>query len=122
MAEAADAPVIDFRALDRLAKWGGEALPARMIEIFLDHSSQRLEEIRDGVAGQDPGRAELGAHSLKSSAGNVGASRLQALCQGAERMAEAGDMSALAGLFPELDRAYSTARKELERILGGMKG
>jgi len=121
MTEAADAPVIDIRALDRLRKWGGEGLPMRMVEIFLDHSSERLEQIRDGVARQDHRRAELGAHSLKSSAGNVGASRLQALCQGAETMAEDEDMSALAGLLPELDRAYSTARKELERILEGMR-
>jgi HPt (histidine-containing phosphotransfer) domain-containing protein len=121
MPEAADPPVIDIRALDRLRKWGGEGLPTKMIEIFLDHSSERLEQIRDGVAEQDPRRAELGAHSLKSSAGNVGAHRLQALCQGAEMMAEAEDMSALAGLFPELDRAYSTAREELERILGEMR-
>ncbi|MGD8361017.1 MAG: Hpt domain-containing protein [Gemmatimonadota bacterium] len=121
MPEAADAPAIDIRALDRLRKWGGENLPPKMIQIFLDHSSERLEQITDGVARQDPRRAELGAHSLKSSAGNVGASRLQTLCQDAERLAEDEDMSALAGLLPELDRAYSTARKELEKILEGMR-
>ena len=118
MTEAADAPVIDLRALDRLRKWGGEGLPTRMVEIFLDHSSERLEQIREGVGKQDPRRAELGAHSLKSSAGNVGASRLQALCQSAEMMAEGEDLSALAGLLPELEQAYATARKELEKILG----
>lgn len=117
-----DSPVIDIRAIERLRKWGGEALPRKMIEIFFNHASERLGQIRDGVAQEDPRQAQLGAHSLKSSAGNVGASRLEVLCQGAETLAEAGDLSALEGLLPELERVYATAREELETILEGMTG
>jgi HPt (histidine-containing phosphotransfer) domain-containing protein len=117
-----DPPVIDRAAIQRLEDWGGEALFRKMIESFLSHAPERLEEIRDGVARHDARRAELGAHSLRSSAGNLGASRLQVLCEGAETMAEAGEFSALEGLLPELDQVFSDAREELERILEGKKG
>jgi len=115
-----ESPVIDLGAIDRLREWGGEGLPPKMIVIFLDHASERLEEIRDCVTRQDARGAGFGAHSLKSSAANVGASQLRALCEGVEVMAEAEDLSALEGLLPELNRAFSSARKELERILEEM--
>lgn len=117
-----DSPVIDTTAIERLRKWGGEDLAQTMIEIFLNHASERLRQIREAVAQEDPRQAELGAHSLKSSAGNVGASRLEVLCQGAETLGEAGDLAALEGILPELEQAYAAAREELEEILKGTAG
>jgi len=117
-----DPLVIDPGALKRLSEWGGEELPRKMIEIFLSHAPVRVEQIREGVMGNDPRRAVEGAHSLKSSAGNLGATRVQTLCQAVEAMAEEGDLPAAQELLPELDRAYARAREELERILQGMVG
>jgi len=117
-----DSPVIDPGALARLLEWGGEDLPRKMIEIFLSHAPRRVEQIRDGLRENDPRGAVEGAHSLKSSAGNLGASRVQTLCHDVERMAEDGDLSAARKLLPELERAYARAREELERILEGMVG
>jgi len=117
-----DSPVIDPGALERLMEWGGEELPRKMIEIFLSHAPQRVEQIREGLMESDPRGVVEGAHSLKSSAGNLGASRVQTLCHEVERMAEGGDLSAAQELLSELDRAYARAREELERILEGMAG
>ena len=60
-------------ALERLRKWGGDKLAAQMVRLFLDNSGGRMDQIRGGVAAEDPDEAEKGAHSLKSSAANVGA-------------------------------------------------
>lgn len=117
-----ESPVIDPGAIQRLRKWGGVGLPRRMIEIFLMHSAERIVQIRDGIEAKDAAAAETGAHSLKSSAGNVGASRLQALCQAAEMLAEAGDFGGLKGLVGEIESAHRDAKEELERILEGMDG
>lgn len=117
-----DSPVIDRTAIERLRKWGGADLPRTMIDIFLNHTPERLVQMREGVARKDAREAETGAHSLKSSAGNVGATRLQALCQAAEMLAEAGDLDAVGGLLGELEGAYAAARAELEKIMGGMTG
>jgi len=117
-----DSPVIDPGAIERLRKWGGEGLPRRMIDIFLIHSPERVLQIREGIAREDASGAETGAHSLKSSAGNVGATRLQALCQAAETLAEARDFVALKELLGELEGAHQDAQAELEKILEGMEG
>jgi HPt (histidine-containing phosphotransfer) domain-containing protein len=115
-----DSPVIDTRAIERLRKWGGENLPRRMVEIFLEHAPERLQQIRGGLEEGDGRRVETGTHSLKSSAGNVGAVRLQALCQAAEMLAEAGDLSGVQDLFPELEHALEETKEELAKILEGM--
>jgi HPt (histidine-containing phosphotransfer) domain-containing protein len=86
------------------------------------HSFERIVQIREGIQAEDATGVETGAHSLKSSAGNVGASRLQALCQAAEMLAEGGDFAGLSGLLGEIEGAYQDAREELERILEGMEG
>ena len=117
-----DSPIIDRGAIERLRVWGGETLPVRMIDIFLDHSPERMIQIREGIAEEDAGEVETGAHSLKSSAGNVGASRLQALCQAAEMLAQARDFVSLKELLEELEGTYLDAREELDEILEGMKG
>lgn len=115
-------PAVDREAIGRLREWGGEALAARMIDIFLEHSTERIIQIREGVADDDAGAAGTGAHSLKSSAANVGAFRLQALCQSAEMLAASADLVALKGLLGELEEAHRDAREALEEILEGMMG
>lgn len=117
-----DAKVIDPQAIERLGAWGGADLPRRMIEIFLTHTHDRVLQIRKGVAEGDATVVEGGAHSLKSSAGNVGASQLQGLCEEVEKLAGAKDFVALEELLEELGRAYAAARQELENILEGMTG
>jgi len=117
-----DIPVIDPQAIGRLREWGGQELPKKMIGIFLEHSPERVGQIREGLDTGTPRRAETGAHSLKSSAGNVGATRLQQLAQQAEALAEKEEMGALAALLPALEVAYEEACRELKTLMEGMEG
>lgn len=114
-----DRPVLDRGALARLVEWGGEGLRAKMIDLFLEHAPTRLAEIREGFGEGNAERVERGAHSLKSSAGNVGATQLQEICQEMEARASDGELAGLDGLLPELERACSEALEALRAVRDG---
>jgi len=117
-----DTPIIDPKAIERLREWGGTELPKKMIDIFLSHSPERIDQIREGLSAATIRAAERGAHSLKSSAGNVGAVRLQRLSEKAESLAESGDLTGLVESFPALEVAFGEACDELKRLLEEMEG
>lgn len=112
-----DLPLVDGAQIKRLEEWGGEGLKKKMIDLFFTHGRERLEEIVEGVRADDAKKAETGAHTLKSSAGNVGAQRVQRMAQDAEAMAEAGEMKRLQGLLPALEEEFVAACSALEEAL-----
>ncbi len=116
-----DLPLVDLAQMDRLKEWGGGGLQRKMIDLFLTHAELRLDQIRSGLSTGDPERAETGAHTLKSSAGNVGAQRVQMLAQKAEALAEAGDLAGLGALLPPLEEEFSAACDALRHIMEGVE-
>lgn len=115
-----DPPSIDPQALDRLREWGGEKLLSQMLRLFLENSLVRMDQIREGSTSGALEQAEQGAHSLKSSAANVGAGEVRALSAEMEERAAAGDEEAVEALLPRLENAYASARAELEAIERGI--
>ena len=116
-----DQSIIDQSAIERLKEWGGADLPRKMIDIFLSNSPERMDQIREGISTETPRKSETGAHSLKSSAGNVGAVRLQRLAEEAESLAGNEEMSALGDILPRLEEAFEDACGELKNLLEGME-
>lgn len=116
-----DSQIIDPQALDRLREWGGDKLAGQMVRLFLKNSGTRMDQIRAGVDGSDLEEAERGAHSLKSSAANIGAELLRTLATRMESAALEGNGDGAKSLLPDLETAYSEAMKELERIESEMK-
>ena len=108
--------VIDPKALERLKEWGGEKLAGQMVRLFLKNSGVRMDQIRAGVAQEDAEEAERGAHSLKSSAANVGAEILRAFATQIESAALDRNLDSLKATLPEIEDAYATAMSELESI------
>lgn len=66
---------------------------ARIVGLFLKNGPERLRAAREGLASGDLCAVERAFHSLRSSAGHVGASRLAEICgrlensQGPDEMA-----------------------------------
>jgi HPt (histidine-containing phosphotransfer) domain-containing protein len=116
-----DLLVVDPAQIDRLREWGGDSLPPKMIDLFLTHAGDRVNQIRAGLSSSTAKEAESGAHTLKSNAGNVGAQRLQHLAQEAESLAEAERMDELETLFPSLEKEFEAACDALRIMLEGMK-
>ena len=100
-------------ALARLHKIGGDSLVRKMVAAFLENASRRIDGARRAVAASDAAALGAAAHSLKSSAGNVGADEL------ARQAAELEQRAATAGpeeLAPRVDRLAQTFREVETRL------
>ena len=95
-------------------------MAGQMVRLFLKNSGVRMDQIRKGVAEEDVDEAERGAHSLKSSAANIGAEVLRGLATQVESASLDIDVEALRTLLPELEAAYAAAMAELVVIEKGI--
>jgi HPt (histidine-containing phosphotransfer) domain-containing protein len=114
----ADAPILDPVALQRLERLGGHALRRRMVQLFLETAPERLEAAAVGAAGGDLDGVERAAHSLRSSAGNIGAAAVAYLTGALETAAARGDA-------PEVQSLLGSLRDALEatcRALAAARG
>lgn len=114
-----DSRSIDPQALERLKEWGGEKLASQMVRLFLKNSGTRMEQIREGAEAGDLEEAERGAHSLKSSAANIGAEVVRSYATQVESASLESDLDSVRSILPELETAYSRAIAELETIQQG---
>ena len=112
-----DPIIIDPEALKRLEGWGGTKLSREIVRLFLDNGPARVDQIREAIDGEDLEVPERGAHSLKSSAANVGAQQLQGLASDLELAASVGDLQRVRDLIPNLEQAFAQAAVELAVIV-----
>ena len=109
--------IINPAALERLEGWGGTKLSKEIVRLFLDNGPDRVDQIREAMDGEDLEVPERGAHSLKSSAANVGAQQLQSVASELELAASGGDLQRVRDLIPNLEQAYAEAAGELAVIV-----
>lgn len=115
--------VIDPAAIDRLREWGGDKLVRQMIRLYMENARVRLGQVDEGLApGGDLQVAEQGAHSLKSSAANVGAREVNRLAAELEASSGGGDASAAAALRDRLQAAVDEADLALEALVAELTG
>lgn len=98
-------------ALERLIKLGGQKFALEMIALFGSYGGQKMAEARQ--AGDLPALAAA-VHPLKSSAGNVGAARVQELAAQIEQAANEQQAEHASNLLTELEGAFTEAVKRLE--------
>jgi HPt (histidine-containing phosphotransfer) domain-containing protein len=91
-----------------------------MVRLFLKNSGTRMDQIRTGVSRSDLQETERGAHSLKSSAANIGAETLRTMATRMESAALDESVDDARALLPELESAYESAMKELATIEKGL--
>ncbi len=112
---------IDPAAIGRLLRIGEAPLLRRIVDLYVSEAPLRLSAIAAAVAAQDRGATEAAAHSLKSMAANVGATRVFALCERIEGLARSalspGVVEAAAAL-PEAHRRACAALAELRPSAG----
>ena len=117
-----DAETIDDAVQARLVRLGGQRLQRRMIEAFLTHTSARAEAIAAAGISGDLQAMEVAAHSLKSSAGNLGAERLRHLCgalEGAASQGHGADVERLTQPTLEAYQAACTQLRAIQATIGG---
>src|SRR5512141_119812 len=102
MAKEAD---IDMLVLERLRKLGGEELLSKMISLFTSHAESGIQEAATALSSGDFDGVLRASHSLKSSAGNLGAQKVQDIADQIEQLAEQRS-GEIAALLIDLERAY----------------
>ena len=117
---ANEAPT-DPAALARIHRIGGDKLVGKIVALFLENAPQRLQAALDAADRGDVAAVEQAVHSLKSSAGNVGATRVQELAATAEELAEKGEAGPIPGLLGELEEALSGALRWLTEHQKGLE-
>ena len=114
-ASVIDMPVIDkLRALDRK---GGASRLERAISRFVDVALPLAATIRETDDAEALWRA---AHSLKSSAGALGAEQLSRRCAVIESSARKSGIEAARPLVAALDDDLEAALRELKALIGDM--
>lgn len=117
-----DEEVLDPGAVDRLLRIGGQDFLIEMIDLFLEHAPRRLEAARAAYGESDFQTLYRAAHSLKSTAGNLGARPLQAVAERVEGLAAAEDGEEIPPLLDDMERRYEQVRAELQAERERRKG
>ncbi len=110
-------PNLDPAAIERLRRLGGEKFLGEMIALFLDYAAKKVAEAVHAQAAGDLAGVQKAVHPVKSSAGNVGAARVQALATRLEMQAKEGAAAALPASVAELTEAFAAASIELKAVL-----
>ncbi len=87
------AAVGDVNALKRLERFGGVQLRDEITSLFLQEAPSRIASAREALAGGNVAAVRSVAHMLKSSAGQMGALRMQLACERLEDPEQSGDIS-----------------------------
>jgi len=107
-------------SLDRpmaLARVGGdEELLHEIAVLFLDECPRALLEIHQALAGEDAGKLESAAHSLKGSVANFGASAAVAAAFRLEQMGRAQQLLEAPAALRALEQALSVVCAELAAL------
>jgi len=111
-------PAVDQEALERLGGWDtpeDAELIVEIIEMFDSSTPERLQTMHSQAAEKNWPQVAMTAHSLKSSAGYLGASRVAQLCKVIERMCtdEPKDSEEILGCVAQLDAAFAEAMEAL---------
>ncbi|MEZ4648398.1 MAG: ATP-binding protein [Candidatus Eisenbacteria bacterium] len=111
-------PVLDparLEALQSFQRPGQKSLLERSAELFLAHSNEQIGGMVSAAHSGDWAGLERLAHSMKASAGNLGATELSALCERIESDAQRGQVREES--VTALRLAHARTRTELKQIL-----
>lgn len=112
----AELPTDARRAIDEIRQIGGDELVREMVSTFLRFASARFPHLQDAA---DTGDLEAGAtiaHTLTSSAHQLGALALGDACASAELAARGGDAAGFVTQAAAAARAFTRARAWMEQI------
>jgi two-component system sensor histidine kinase/response regulator len=114
---AGNGSVLDPGVLANLRDLGDAELLTELAGMFFDDASSRLEELREAIGAGDAAGVERVAHTLKGSGGNMGATRMAAICAELQDVGASGDLARAPGLFEGLEEEFGRVRPALEAEL-----
>jgi len=122
-------PVIDpssIQTLRDLSPGDNDVFLREMVGLFLEDTPLRIAELETGLKSADGATFTRAAHSIKGSAGNLGARQLAAVAARVEDDARTKPLAQLGPSIEDIRAEFSRANDELQGILaagpGGPKG
>jgi HPt (histidine-containing phosphotransfer) domain-containing protein len=119
---AAESPaILDPRAIDRLRSLGlpagasGSDLVTELVDVFLKEVPDKLDRISKALAEEDYTRAHRFAHSLVSSAGNLGAVGLVKAARALESILRLKNQADSEQAYLALKREFDLLAPQLSR-------
>jgi HPt (histidine-containing phosphotransfer) domain-containing protein len=115
-----DAPVLDaavIASLRDLTLPGEPDVLAEVLTMFLAEVPRRLDRLRIAYAAGDIEEVHRCAHSLKGSAGNIGARDLYAACRELDERAKAGDHAAAGPFVATLGVEFRKVETAIHRLM-----
>ena len=110
--------VLDRKILDTLkipARNGKRSLLERVIDKYMESSAKLMESLRQAISRGELSEMQKAAHSLKSSSGNLGATKLATLCTELESMGREGTREGSHSLLPVLEVEYKRVCEALAK-------
>jgi len=111
----------DPAAVDRLCRLGGNSFAAKMLGLFLSYGGVKVAEAEAARQSGNLAGLAAAAHALKSSAGNVGALRVQQLAAQAEESANAARAGEAAAAAAACACAFVELRPRIEAELARLQ-
>lgn len=110
-------PAIDSARTTSLQKIDDSSVLREVIGIYLSEAPTRIDGIRTAIASRDARMLAAQAHALRSSSGNVGATRVVEICTELEAVGRAGGVAGAADLLRRLESEYASATSTLQKLL-----
>lgn len=99
-----------------LERFGGkEKLLGLVVNSFLADVPMQIQSLSLALKENNPKNAQLHAHSIKGTAGNVGALALQEIARKMEFAAKDNNLEAIKELYPEFKECYKTTTAVLAK-------
>ncbi len=111
--------VLDPEVLANLRDLGDAELLAELAGMFFDDATSHLGELREAVGAGDAAGVERVAHTLKGSSGNMGATRMSAICAELQDIGASGDLARAPDLLEGLEEEFGRVRPALEAEMEG---
>jgi len=116
MPPALDPAVI--ASLRELTPPGEPDVLTEVLQLFTTDVPGRIGRLRQAWHDGNATEVQRAAHSLKGSAGNIGAADLLAVCRTIDEQAKAGDLTQMAELVGRLDAEYGRVESEITQLVG----
>ena len=113
-------PVLDPAVIDTLRQLTPPGEPdvlKEVLQLFLGDVPSRINRLRAACTSGDPTEVQRAAHSLKGSAGNIGAKDMLAICRQLDDRGKAGELSGAGPLLDSLDHEFARVTAEIHRLI-----
>ena len=116
-----DPVILDQAVISGLRKLtlpGEPDVLAEVLKLFLEEVPPRIARLRNAWQAGNIQEVHRAAHSLKGSAGNIGARRLFEVCRQLDDISKSGDPASAAPLVDAVGVEFGKVESEIRKLTG----